>query len=316
MTVPVISVFKNSYPNTKITILTTKFFSELFNQIPDINFLFFKENHKTIFGLFLLKREIIKLEVDCIIDLHNVLRTNIIKFLLNSNIPFLRVNKGRNEKKKVLNTGKLKKLKSMHQRYSDVFSDLKLNLDLEKFTPYKKVDISNSNYNFIKTQKLVGIAPFAKHDSKEYSFENILKIIDNLSSSASIVLFGAKGEEERRLKYIAEERQNTFSVAGKLSLKDEMAVISNLDIMISMDSANGHIASIFGVNVISLWGATHPYLGYSPFGQPEENSIIADINKYPKIPVSIYGKNCPKEYINAINSIEVKDILKRINEII
>ena len=316
MTVPVISVFKNSYPKTKITILTTKFFSELFNQIPDINFLFFKENHKTIFGLFLLKREIIKLEVDYIIDLHNVLRTNIIKFLLNSNIPFLRVNKGRNEKKKVLNTGKLKKLKSMHQRYSDVFSDLKVNLDLEKFTAYKKVDISNSNYNFINSKKLVGIAPFAKHDSKEYSLENILKIIDYLSSSVTIVLFGAKGEEERRLKYIAEERQNTFSVAGKLSLKDEMAVISNLDIMISMDSANGHIASLFGVNVISLWGATHPYLGYSPFGQPEENSIIADINKYPKIPVSIYGKNCPKEYINAINSIEVKDILKRINEII
>ena len=316
MTVPVISVFKNSYPNTKITILTTKFFSELFNQIPDINFLFFKENHKTIFGLFLLKREIIKLEVDCIIDLHNVLRTNIIKFLLNSNIPFLRVNKGRNEKKKVLNTGKLKKLKSMHQRYSDVFSDLKVNLDLEKFTPYKKVDISNSNYNFINSKKLVGIAPFAKHDSKEYSLENILKIIDYLSSSVTIVLFGAKGEEESRLKYIAKERQNTFSVAGKLSLKDEMAVISNLDIMISMDSANGHIASLFGVNVISLWGATHPYLGYSPFGQPEENSIIADINKYPKIPVSIYGKNCPKEYINAINSIEVNDILKRINEII
>ena len=48
MTVPVISVLRKKYPNTKITILTTVFFSELFNQIPNINFLFFENKHKNI----------------------------------------------------------------------------------------------------------------------------------------------------------------------------------------------------------------------------------------------------------------------------
>ena len=102
MTVPVISVFKNSYPNTKITILTTKFFSELFNQIPDINFFFFKENHKNIFGLFLLKREIIKLEVDYIIDLHNVLRTKVLNFLFKLSFKKVQsIDKGRADRKKL-----------------------------------------------------------------------------------------------------------------------------------------------------------------------------------------------------------------------
>ena len=133
-------------------------------------------------------------------------------------------------------------------------------------------------------------------------------------------------EKNKSLDFTIIENSNNITLNNKKIIENNsLKTISQnrlrpqqnyIDIMISMDSANGHIASLFGVNVISLWGATHPYLGYSPFGQPEENSIIADINKYPKIPVSIYGKNCPKEYINAINSIEVKDILKRINEII
>ena len=95
-----------------------------------------------------------------------------------------------------------------------------------------------------------------------------------------------------------------------------MAVISNLDVMISMDSANGHIASLFGVNVITVWGATHPFTGYSPFNQPEKNSIIPDLKKFPKVPVTIYGSKCPKDYVNAINSIRPEIIFKRVNEII
>ena len=83
-----------------------------------------------------------------------------------------------------------------------------------------------------------------------------------------------------------------------------------------MDSANGHIAALFGINVVSIWGATHPFLGYAPFGQPEKNSILVDKKRYPKIPVSIYGSNCPKKYINAINSIKPEKILDKINEII
>ena len=95
-----------------------------------------------------------------------------------------------------------------------------------------------------------------------------------------------------------------------------MAVISNLDVMISMDSANGHIASLFGVNVITIWGATHPFTGYSPFNQPNKNSIIPDLKKFPEVPVTIYGSKCPKDYHNAINSIRPEIIFKRVKQIV
>ena len=52
------------------------------------------------------------------------------------------------------------------------------------------------------------------------------------------------------------------------------------------------------------------------FNQPEKNSIIADLKKFPKVPVTIYGSKCPKDYVNAINSIRPEIIFKRVKEIV
>ena len=56
-------------------------------------------------------------------------------------------------------------------------------------------------------------------------------------------------------------------MAGKYKFKEELALISNLDLMVSMDSSNGHLAAIYGVPIVTLWGVTHPFLGFAPFGQ-------------------------------------------------
>jgi hypothetical protein len=41
--------------------------------------------------------------------------------------------------------------------------------------------------------------------------------------------------------------------------------------------------------VITLWGATHPYAGFSPFHQPLENTLVSDREQYPMLPTSVYG---------------------------
>ena len=171
-------------------------------------------------------------------------------------------------------------------------------------------------YEFDLNKRLIGIAPFAGHNCKEYSLSNILKLIDLIGPSYQILIFVAPGEEEKKIKKISEEKTHTYIISSKYSLSEQMAVISNLDVMISMDSANAHIASLFGVNVITIWGATHPFTGYSPFNQPYKNSIIPDLKKFPKVPVTIYGSKCPKDYENAINSIRPEIIFKRVKEII
>ena len=320
MTVPVISILRKKYPDIKITVLTTEFFSVLYNQIPDINFIFFKEEHKSIKGLYSLSIDINNLNVNHIIDLHNVIRTKLLRFFLLTNLKSTKshfiLDKGRNEKKNLIKGSALVRLKSMHQRYAEVFSGLNIKLDLDSFRFYKKIDISSKNYGFNFKKKLIGIAPFAKHSSKEYSISKILKIIDELNDSFEILIFGGPGEEEKKIEEICKTKKNTFNISSNYSLEEEMSIISNLDIMISMDSANGHIASLFGINVITIWGSTHPFTGYSPFMQPDINSIIPNKNLFPNLPVSIYGSNCPKDYVDAINSIKTDEILKKIKAII
>ena len=65
-------------------------------------------------------------------------------------------------------------------------------------------------------------------------------------------------------------------VAGKLSFSEELDTISNLDCMISMDSGNAHLAAMYGVKVITIWGVTHPFAGFAPFHQPKEYSLLPD----------------------------------------
>jgi ADP-heptose:LPS heptosyltransferase len=97
-------------------------------------------------------------------------------------------------------------------------------------------------------------------------------------------------------------------------LEQELDIISNLKVMLSMDSSNGHMAAMLGVNVVTLWGVTHPSAGFAPFHQKVTNNILSDKDKYPKIPTSIYGNSYPKGYEFAMETIKVETIVKKVKE--
>ena len=82
--------------------------------------------------------------------------------------------------------------------------------------------------------------------------------------------------------------------------------------MVSMDSGNAHLAAMYGIPTITLWGVTHPYAGFYPFGQDPDNALLANREEYPLIPTSVYGNKCPKGYENAIATITPAQILDRI----
>jgi ADP-heptose:LPS heptosyltransferase len=78
-----------------------------------------------------------------------------------------------------------------------------------------------------------------------------------------------------------------------------------------MDSANGHIAANYNIPVITLWGLTHPFAGFSPFLSLSENMIVSNREQYPQIPTSAYGKKTPKGYEDIMKTIEYKDVIVR-----
>jgi ADP-heptose:LPS heptosyltransferase len=111
---------------------------------------------------------------------------------------------------------------------------------------------------------------------------------------------------------MAQEKPNVVNMAGKVKLPEELKIISNLDVMLSMDSGNAHIAAMLGTKVITLWGATHPYAGFVPFNQSLENCLTADRNKFPLLPTSIYGNKIVEGYQDVMRTITPEMVVEKI----
>jgi len=321
MIVPVLRALVDQNPKVKVTVLTRPFYAPFFDNIKNITVItaHFNAEHKGINGLFKLSEQLRKLDFDAIADLHNVLRTRILKLFLVGKT-FVQMDKGRAEKKS-LTSGKIfKQLKSTHLRYGDVFKKLgfELNISNPSFTKKPKLNtyiikiINDSN------KPLIGIAPFAQYPSKEYPMELLEKVINELNkkNNYSILLFGGGKKEIKILNGIEAQYKNVINIAGKLSFKDELKLINNLNLMVSMDSGNAHIAAMYGVHVITLWGVTHPYAGFYPYNQKLKNALLSDRVKYPKIPTSVYGNKYPKGYEDVMKSIDYKSVVKKIESII
>ncbi len=322
MTVPVLRVFRARYPDVKLTVLTRKFFEPLFSDIANLNVHHADVNgvHKGVFGLNKLAKELVALKITAVADLHNVLRSNVLKtFFFLKGIPVIQIDKGRAEKKALTRAKnkEFKQLTTTHQRYANVFSKLGFPIDLATHVFPKKKSLTPDIISITQnsTKKWLGIAPFAQYESKTYPLELMVSVIENLSSSNAyeIFLFGGGKKEKDILNNIAGKYDNVTNVVGKLSFEEELRLIGNLDKMLSMDSGNAHIAAMYGVTTITIWGVTHPFAGFMPFGQPIERAILPNLAKYDQIPTSIYGNKVPLGYEKVMHSISpdmVIDALK------
>ena len=318
MTVPVLRALVAQHPEVKITVVSRVFYKPIFKNIPNVNFFsaHVHHRHKGLLGLFRLYKDLKSKGVTEFADLHNVLRSKIIRMLFSfSGIKTATVDKGRAEKAALTRAENkiFKPLSTMFERYATVFEQLGFSLDLSNpvFPPKQKleteiVDLIGENY-----QKLIGIAPFAQYDSKVYPLDLMQQVIDKLASTKThkILLFGGGKKEIELLRSLSKNKENVVVVAGQLKFKQELQLISNLDVMLSMDSGNAHLAAMLGVKVITLWGATHPFAGFSPFNQPLENALTADGDLFPKLPTSVYGNKKVAGYEDAMRTIPVAEIV-------
>ena len=314
MTVPVLSALNEKYPQLKVTVLTRGFFKPLFEGLNNVEVFSadLKGRHKGLLGLYKLSKELKLLGFDTVADLHNVLRSKILKFFF-AGKKVEHIDKGRVEKKALIAGKIFKQIKTTHQRYADVFEKLGYPIDLAKPKfPSKRIIPKEISELVKQDYSMVGIAPFAAHKGKMYPLDKMEKAIEQLSKQNQIFLFGGGKNEIQILNEISAKYENVVSVAGKLSFMEELNLISNLDVMLSMDSGNAHLAAMFGIKVITIWGVTHPFAGFAPFNQSEYNILLADREQYPLIPTSIYGNRYPKEYEDCAGSVSVKKVVEKI----
>lgn len=167
-----------------------------------------------------------------------------------------------------------------------------------------------------ENQYWIGIAPFAKHTGKTYPLEKMEQVVNELSRHENyrIFLFGGGARELATLKDWEQKYPHTRTLSDKLQLNGELALIHQLDVMISMDSANMHMASLTHTPVISIWGATHPYGGFLGWKQSPENIIQVDM---PCRPCSIFGhKPCFRKDYACMNRITPEMIIEKVNTLL
>lgn len=295
MTVPVVHHLAEQHRDLRITVLTRDRFVPLYEWTPaNVEVIGIDFNKvEGINGLTKLYTSLKQRNFDAVADLHDVLRTKYLRTCFSVGGAIVKhVNKGRKDKHALIGNGQnATPLRPMVERYADVFRSLGLDIDVstpprinlcgEDFCPIR-------NFAGIKEEgdKWIGIAPFAAHAQKIYPLESMKKVAEMLAGKGyKVFLFGAGKTESAELA--SWEMPGVVSICGKLGgLKNEMLLMSKLNLMISMDSANMHIASLFATPVLSIWGATHPKAGFEGYGQTADSVMQLDL---PCRPCSIYG---------------------------
>jgi len=320
MTVPLLRAFSKQYPDVKVTVVSKPFFRPFFDGIPSLDFFAadFSHRHKGFAGLVRLYKDLRALHVNAFVDLHEVLRSKIVRRLFAfSGFPTVHTDKARGEKKALTRAKNkiFRPLKTVVERHAEAFAALGFPIDLSHAEfPKLEIDAQVRDFTGNKSETWIGIAPFAQHQGKVYPEDLMKKVIDALSESQSLklFLFGAGEKESGLLHGFASGHGNVSVVAGRLSFPQELQLISNLDLMLSMDSGNAHIAAMYGVPTVTLWGATHPFAGFAPFGQPLSNGLVADRGKYPLLPTSVYGNKVVEGYEDAMRTIAPQTVVEKV----
>ena len=323
LTVPVVQAALEQNLNINITILTREAFIPLFHGldveivIPDLY-----GNHKGVFGLFRLFKELrAEKKWDAVLDLHDVLRSKILRtFFKLSGTPVHQIDKGRKEKKALTSQENkvFVKLKHTSERYADVFGREGYELNLSKVKPSKKnFPIPEKFLESLgpKISSWIGVAPFAQHDQKMYPLEKMQRVVDLLAEKGhQIFIFGGGENENKKAEDLSAGKSNVTNLIGRFSLENELRLLSKMDLVLSMDSANMHMAALTGTKVVSIWGATHPNAGFTPFGQEDENQMIQiSTNELPCRPCSVFGnKPCHRGDFACMNWIEEQAVVEKI----
>ena len=315
MTVPVVSLLARQYPDTDITVVSRPLVESIFRRCP-ANVGFIGVNPRDYHGLTGLSRLVGELcervRPTHVCDLHDVLRTKLMRPMFRlRGVPTAHIVKDRRARRDFVVTRPLTQQQTSFVRYAEALSRIGFPV---------RLDVSQPAFSWPERPERaadaplrIGIAPFAAHATKIYPLERMERVVGLLSQrGARVYLFGAGTEERELMLQWASRYEGVESVVGTLpDLAAEMDLIASLDVMLTMDSGNMHLAALTPVRLLTLWGATHPLGGFLPWGRDGSICLQRDLSCRP---CSIYGsKPCRLGDLRCMD-ISPDEIVKRLCE--
>lgn len=282
------------------------------------------DDYKGIVGMRKLASELRhKYGIDHFVDLHDVLRTKLLRFFFGlAGIPSSHLDKDRAAKKELTrrNNKMLVQLTPTPQRYEDTFrragialaNDFRSLYGDGKGDPAEFASVSDPKR---EGERWIAVAPFAKHKGKIYPLPQMAKVVAHFAARPGhkIFIFGFGDAEREEIAGMASGFDNVVNMANaRLGIGAELSLLSHCDVMLSMDSANMHLASLVGLRTVSVWGATHPYTGFLGWQQRTGDVVQLDMTCRP---CSVFGdKPCFRGDYHCLAGITPQMIIQKVEE--
>ena len=345
---PLVHDYATSNPNVLFTVAGPPLLQPLFSGMANVEYLGLKKKQSFIKIYKILNA----VGADTVVDLHKVNRVGFaltllrLRHLFNFHFRLCALRKGKFTRWLYLHHLRTAPRKPQYQRYNEVFQRAGLTTDKTKL----KIEINGSprEVSTFNSPISIGLAPFSQHKGKIWPWENTCQLVQLLVAAGyRVLLFGSKDEApqleslsaQQSKSGVVEECVTAFakpsvsspklgegdrpegvveecvtSLAGKQSFSEELDIIKNLSLMVSMDSSNMHFASVLGVPVVSIWGATHPDFGFYPQQQDRANALVANL---PCQPCSAFGqKPCRYGDYRCLAAITPEMVFQKIQSIL
>ncbi len=298
LTTPLLRAIKETHPDMVVHFVTKKAYSSVL------------ENHIYIDKLILLDESLMELaqklrseNYDLIIDLHQNLRTFLLKTILLK--PFKSFKK-LNIQKFLLVNFKINRLPQGHivDRYFKTIETLRVFDDrkgLEYFNGFNDIVASD---NLLKRQNIaepyVALVVGGTWETKQIPINKIAEIIENVMFP--VVLLGGPGDLDVAEKIINQFPQKVISAVGKAKLNESAELIRRSLYVITGDTGLMHIAAAYQKKVFSVWGNTVPEFGMYPYiPQNESLSELLEVKDLKCRPCSKLGyRSCPEKHFDCM----------------
>ncbi len=300
-----------AYPDLRITVATQAMFKPFFTGL-NVEFLVVdtKQAHHSLAGMWHLAAEARKLGIDAVADVHDVLRSQAFRLSMRLHgVRVAHIRKGRAEKRQFIRCGGrgMNPLHHTVSRYCDVFRQLGFRFD----DPAPVTWVPRPNPMGEKEGTWVGFAPFSAQAGKTYPEDLARETVALLASRYDRVFIHSGGGKEAEF---AQEMERTYpnvtALWGRVRFAGEMDLLANLDCVVSMDSLVMHMAALVGTPTVSVWGATHPALGFLGWGTEQQLILQADMECRP---CSVFGSTpCKYGDYRCLRAITPQMIAERV----
>ena len=297
LTTPVIRCLKQQYPDAEVHYATKKSHQSIIENNPYIDKVFVLEK-----SLNDLLKQLKSERYDYIIDLHNNLRTTILKLRLGvKSFKFDKLN----FQKWILVKFKKNIMPNVHivDRYMKTVESLGVKNDnkgLDYFIPEQdEMPLDWLPENFRNGYAVYAIG--GQHETKRLPLPKMIELCQTIQ--LPLVLIGGKEDAviSEQLSVISEIAP-IFDTCGKCNLNQSASIIKNASIVYTHDTGMMHVAAALKKKVISIWGNTVPAFGMYPYQTDFEVIEHPDLHCRPCSKIG-YEK-CPLGHFKCMNELK------------